>query len=182
MLEDKRLIAAISALIGGAGGLAAGLLLRQPEINRLHAQIKALQANVDQLQGIVEEQNNEIEILIERYKALGFLQFSERKKLKEELEDELLEQYAVAEYIGLLISCVNGDREMDPEDVKFYKGFGKMLANKVIGYQEKQLVRSYVMARHGAEIKALKECNPDDFLQQLRSYSKEPDKKHLFFK
>lgn len=180
-MKEQKLIAAVSALIGSAVGFAGGLLFRQPEINRLHDQIKKLQANVDQLQGIVEEQNNEIELLITRYNSLGFFQFTERKELKERLEEELFGQYAVADYVNLLITCVNGDYEMDADDIKFYKGFGKILGNKVISYQEKQFVRSYVMKRHGREISALQECKPDAILQQLRSYNKEPDKKRLLF-
>ena len=61
---NNKVMIAIGAALGLGGGVGIGLLLRQPEINKLHKQVKMLQGDVGRLQSVIEEQNQEIAQLI----------------------------------------------------------------------------------------------------------------------
>lgn len=170
-MNDKVMMA-IGAALGLGGGVGMGLLLRQPEINKLHKQVKMLQGDVERLQAVVEEQDQEIAQLIVEYKAVSVIHFFQRSAMKEEIEDKLLNQYAAADYLRLLLDCVNGDYKMEPDDVRFYKSFGRMLNNEPIDYDDKEFVKEYVRVRHSGQIRRLEICDTENVFEEIKAYDK----------
>ena len=169
---NNKVMIAIGAALGLGGGVGIGLLLRQPEINKLHKQVKMLQGDVGRLQSVIEEQNQEIAQLIVEYKAVSVIHFFQRSAMKEEIEDILLDQYAAADYLHLLLDCVNGDYIMEPDDVRFYKSFGRMLSNEPIDYDDEEFVKEYVRMRHSGQIRRLELCDTESVLEEIRAYDK----------
>lgn len=157
-------------------GLITGILIRQPEINKLQKLVKRLQKEIDRLEQAVQEQNDEIAALMVEYRALKIYQFSRRKELREGIQDELVFQYATADYLNLLLDYVNADVEMTKDDIRFYETYGKMIAEKPIDYKEKQFIRDYVRARHSLEIDRLEQCETQPVISRIREYDKKPEK------
>lgn len=166
---NNKVLLALTGILSGAAGLLAGILVRQPEINKLHKLVKRLQKEIDRLEQAVEEQNDEITALMLKYKALKIYQFGQRKELKESIQDELVFQYATADYLNLLLDYVNADIEMSKEDLRFYEAYGKMIAEKPIDFKEKQFIKEYVRGRHTTEITRLKQCDAQPVLDNKSS-------------
>lgn len=181
-MNDKVLLA-IASVLGGAGGIVVGILVRQPEISKLQKQVERLQVDIEQLEGVVDEQNAEIAQMIVSYKALKVYQISQRRKIRQSIQDELICQYAAADYLTLLMDCVSSDTKMSKEDLHFYKTYSKMLADNQIDNDELEILRPLILARHPREIERLKECDIHSVFNRIREYGKsgkEPKYKHLF--
>ncbi len=166
-MNDKVLIAIASALSAG-GGLVVGLLVRQPEINRLQKQVEELQADVDQLETIAEEQNHEIAQMLLNYKALKIYQFTQRRQLKESIQDELICQYAALDYLTLLVDSVEPGSKMSADNIRFYKTYGKAIEDGEIDDNELEALKPFVLANHSSEIDRLKECDIRPVFERIR--------------
>lgn len=183
-MHDK-VFAVLVGTLCGAGGFVAGAMVRQPEINKLQKQVTCLQADIADLKQVAAEQNDEIKQLLLNYRALGVFAFSQKRELKEEIRDELVCQYASYDYLTLLLDVVNTGRKLEPEEVKFYKQYGKMLEDNIIDQRELEQLRPMIMQRHGREIDSMKECDLQLVFDRIEEYNEEKaeDRKgHGFFR
>lgn len=179
---NNKAIAALAATLGGAGGMIVGALVRQPEINKLRKQVKRLQGDMDALKDVIEEQNSEIAELLFRYKALKVIQFAKRRELKSDIQESLASQYAVSDYLQLLLSIASTGRDMEPEEAEFYRAFGKVLVDKNTSEAEREAIKAFVWERHAAELKSMTPCDMQPILDKLRDYETEKPAKRGVFK
>lgn len=138
---------ALPMLIHGlflAGGFVAGALSRQPEINRLRAQVVTLQAQISELQSIIQEQHRQIVELNVRYKALKAWSFVEKNKVASERNAYISNLCMFKEYCGWLCAMANG---------------------RSIGKREKVFFRIYEMFMSGRD-----ESVSDDDLDSFSEY------------
>lgn len=183
-MNDKVFVGLVGALCG-AGGFVAGVLVRQPEINQLQKQILCLQQDVSELKQVAKEQNDEIKQLLLNYRALGILSFKQKRELKGEIRDELVCQYASHDYLMLLLDVVSTGKKMTPDEIKFYKQYGKMLEDNVIDQQELEILRPMILEKHGREINTMKGCDLQSVFDRIEKYNEEKAegrKGHGFFK
>ena len=94
----------LALLLSAGGGAIGGALARQPEINRLKAQVKKLQEEIERLQSVIKEQDRQIRELKIRYNALKAYSFSERAKQKANLKGAIMFQYCFKEYMVFKLS------------------------------------------------------------------------------
>ncbi len=74
---------------------------------------------------------------------------------------------------------------MTPDEIKFYKQYGKMLEDNIIDQQELEALRLIMMEKHGREINAMKECNLQSVFDRIEQYNEEKAenrKGHGFFR
>lgn len=168
-MNDKVRIA-IASVLSGAGGVVIGILVRQPEINKLQNQVEMLQADVSELESVVEEQNNEIAQMLVNYKALKIYQFFQRRQMKDSIQEQLICQYAAADYLNLLLDCVSAGKKMNAEEIRYYKMYGKMLEDNQIDDCELETLRPIILERHGSEIERMQECDLRTVFERIRLY------------
>ena len=103
MKIPQQLLAPIVGVLAGCFGIGVGLIIRQPEINELHRQVAKLQKKADELKETVRKQNDEISALITRYRALQVWQVIQKHDLRKQIEESLVFQYAMNDYLRRLL-------------------------------------------------------------------------------
>lgn len=93
-----------------AANLAGGALLRQPEINRLKAQVRTLQVQIGKLQLIIAEQHRQIQELKLRYDTLKFFHIFEKQRVSMNIKEQIFQICAFKEYINLAITRSRGEK------------------------------------------------------------------------
>lgn len=167
---NNKVLIAIASVLSGAGGVVIGVLVRQPEINKLQKQVKILQADVSELENVVEEQNSEIAQLLIRYKSLKIYQFSQRRQVKDNIQEQLICQYAAADYLNLLLDCASSGKKMSADEIRYYKMYGKMLEDNQIDDNELEVLRPIILEKHGSEIDRMQECDLRAVFERIRLY------------
>ena len=99
----------IGGLIG-IGSFLLGFLIRQPQINKLKKQVELLQKDNSKLIGLIEARQAEYKELLVQHKALKALQHRKKAASKELLAENLVMQYAIREYLSLLLKRVKYER------------------------------------------------------------------------
>lgn len=163
------LIKVMIATIGSLGGAIVGVLLRQPEINKLKKQIKKLQVEIKRLQVLREEQDHQINELLIRYKSLRVYQFISKLNVRKNIRGQLILQYATKDYLELLIKRVSGEYVVTKEDTVFCNIFSKIIDGETVTDEEKQAVKEYITFKHNREIKSLQECDTTQAFERLRT-------------
>ena len=169
-MQDKIMVA-IAGIMCGAGGFVAGMLVRQPEINRLQNQVMTLQQDIDSLIQVAAEQNQEIEHLLVKYKSLKVFNFLKKGKLRENIQDELICQYAAADYLTLLLDSVEFGKKMSRDEIKFYRQYGSILEDNFVDDEELEVLRPLMMERHERQIKKLQRCDFAPIFKRIELYS-----------
>jgi hypothetical protein len=78
-------------------------------------------------------------------------------------------QYAIKDYLVLLIKCGRNGEKMDKKEIVFFKSFEKVIDGKGLSASDKVKIRDYIMAQHGEDIKKLRECEYAHVLADLQS-------------
>ena len=176
----KKAAIPLAAAIAALGGFVLGGLVRQPEVNDLKNQVKQLKKQQEHLIRVVNAQNEEIQDLLDRYHALNTYQVFQRSGMKSQLRDSLVFQYATADYLELMISCIESNEDPSEPESAFYFAFTKMLAGKKLSDDEMIAVKDHVMSRHKAEINALVPCDTDSALEAILQFG-ESEKRGFAF-
>lgn len=153
-MSDSVPIPLIPVLLGTLGGVVAGALLRQPEINRLRKQVQVLQAEIQRLQALVEEQNRQIQELTVRYKTLKAWSFVEKAKQRARLEGAVMHQWAFKEYVELLCAQAS-ERPLSEEERAFFNAYENLLAGLHGDKDERLIIRNYIRSKYRHEIERL---------------------------
>lgn len=163
-------ISLIMGLLMAGGGAVAGALARQPEIDRLKAQVKKLQEEVQRLQLVIKEQDRQIKELKIRYNALKAYSFSERAKQKSNLKGAIMFQYCYKEYMDLLVVQVhNSDFVLKEEEKTFFNIFDSMVNNQELSVEEQMFLREYIRHKYAYQIDNLIEYEMGNIVEKVES-------------
>lgn len=158
-------------IIGGLSGILlflTGFLWQQPKINKLKKQVDALQKDNSKLLSMCEEQQEKFKELLIQHKA--FKVFSFRKKAHtEKLYANLVLQYALHDYMLILIKRVKYQQELEKEEIRFFTIMEKVIEGKKISTTDKANIHEFVMIKHKSEIKKLKECDFTLVMKELET-------------
>jgi len=158
----------IVGLLMAGGGFVGGALSRQPEINRLQAQVKDLQSEIRRLQGLVKEQDRQIKELKIRYNSLKAYNFVEKAKQKSSIKGALIFQYCFKEYIELILVQTNkGPEAIRDEERVFYNIFDGLMNNREVSIEQKVLLKDYITIKYRREIESQIECNMDNLIVKV---------------
>lgn len=149
-------------------GFVAGALSRQPEINELKEQVRSLQAEVERLHGVIELQNKQINHLKIRYNALKGWQFVQKNKQRGYIRGSIMYQYALKEYIEMLIDSDQSDViKLNKDEIQFYNAFGRILNAAEITDKDREVVIQYVCDKYKTEIDRFQEPDLDSVITYL---------------
>ena len=76
-------------------------------------------------------------------------------------------------------------RKLTPDEIKFYKQYGKMLEDNIIDHGELEELKPLIMEKHGREISAMQECDLQSTFNRIEQYNEEKAenrKGHGFFR
>lgn len=133
-----------SALIGGAIGYAS----RNSEVERLKGVIRALKAENQRLHAIIKEQQEQIEVLKEKYKAVHMLNFLNKQKYAKQLNEAYIESYMRKEQLEVVYKKAAGS--LTSAESRFFDLIMKGERNE----EESLEILNYVTEKYGREIDA----------------------------
>ena len=168
MIATSTIVAVLISVLGGA---TAGALSRQPEINRLKAQVRKLQAEVERLQNAIRMQDRQIKQLLVQYKGLKAYQFNARNKARNYTRGALIFQYAYKEYLGLLMRSVDTGRSSCRRRKQFSLIYLiKSLTDSRLAIVKRKPSKEYILYRYKTQIDNLQECDCNGMVEKLRDY------------
>lgn len=136
-----------------------GFLIRQPQVNKLKKQLEVLQKDNSRLLDMIRSKQAEYQELLLQHQALKALQFRKKAKSNEKLSRNLIMQYAIYEYISLLIKGGRYGKKMTNEEKAFYKAFQNVIDGKQVSDFDKENIKYFIKKRHNSDIETLKECD-----------------------
>jgi len=160
----------LGVIIGALFGGIACLLIMQPKVNKLKKQVAALQKNNAQLLARCDQLQKEFQELFVQHKALKALHFKKKADSKGRLQENLMMQYAIRDYLELLLKRVKTQQKFDGNEKAFFKAFEGVIEGAVLTGSDKTRVKEYVMTHHKAEIDALRVCDFAPTLQALNEW------------
>jgi len=163
----KKLKDWLGLIIGAIFGVIAGFLIAQPKVNKLKKQVASLQKNNAQLLARCDYLQNEFRELLVQHKALKVLQLKKKTESKGRIHENLMMQYAIRDYLELLLKRVKDGKKLSGEEKVFFKAFEGVIEGTALSTDDKARIKEYVMAQHSAEIHALRECDYTATLQAL---------------
>jgi hypothetical protein len=141
--------------IAAGVGLIAGLLGRQPEVNRLKRQVQLLQEEIERLSLIIEEQNRQIGELKLRFSALKGYAFVEKMKTECDVRGIILHQCAYREWMELTFSQAH-EKVATQEELRFYNLYEALLRGAEVDKRQVAEIRDYIYKRYEYELKQMK--------------------------
>lgn len=169
----KKLLYSLLAILICIGAFLTGFLIRQPKINKMEKQVETLQKDNSRLVSLFELKQNEYRELLVQHKALKALQFRKKAELHDKMTESISMQYAIKDYVSLLIKRVKHGQELTKEEIIFFNAFEKVIDGKNISTNDKVKILSYVKTQHDTEIRQLKECNFTPMFIELKANSKQ---------
>ncbi|MDI9519797.1 MAG: hypothetical protein QM308_01365 [Bacillota bacterium] len=152
-----------------SGGAVVGALSRQPEINRLKRLVKQLQAEIQKLQALIDEQNNQINELFVRYKALKVYQIFSKISERKNIQKALVFQYGAKNYLDLLLKQVRNE-SVDKTDLTFFRAFEKVMNGETISKEDQKTIQVYILTKHKKEIFKLQKCDVTQTIHEIEKF------------
>ena len=165
----KRILYWIITSLAAIGMFFTGFLWRQPKINKLKKQIESLQKDNGKLLDICQNQQTKFRELLVQHKALKAFNFKKKAKSESQLHETLVMQYALKEYIAILLKRVKYQQELEKEEIRFFNIMEKFIDGKKITTTDKVNMTDFVVSKHKSDIKKLKECDFDLIMNELQT-------------
>jgi hypothetical protein len=175
MKQLKYILIAIAVAIGS---FLTGFLIRQPKLNKLKKQLETMQHDNQRLIALCTEQQQKFRKLLVQHKALKAMQYRKLATSKEKIKECLTMQYAIYEYVSLLIKRVEFEQELSKEEIIFFSSFEKFIDGKQLNDTDKVKIAEFVKVNHSAEIRNMREC---DFSAMLADLQAQPEHPNLIF-
>lgn len=138
-------------ILTAAGGAIVGALSRQPEVNRLKKQVKTLQAEVERLHKLIDEQDRQIKSLKMQVSGLkGYQRIQALGRTK----GAVMQQYAFKEYIDLCCEQAK-DKIITEKEKTFFNIYENMINGIEVNVEAKVFLKEYLFNRYGHQIEKL---------------------------
>lgn len=138
-------------ILTAAGGAIVGALSRQPEVNRLKKQVKTLQAEVERLHKLIDEQDRQIKSLKMQVSGLKGYQ---RTQALGRTKGAVMQQYAFKEYIDLCCEQAK-DKIITEKEKTFFNIYENMINGIKVNVEAKVFLKEYLFNRYGHQIEKL---------------------------
>ena len=93
----------------------------------------------------------------------------QKSEIKEQMTENLVIQYAIREYLTLLLKSGRNEQKLDKDEIVFFKAFEKVIDGKKLSTSDKVKIRDYIMEHYGHEIKQLKQCEYAAVMAELQN-------------
>ena len=162
----KKILYWIIGIISGIVLFLVGFLWRQPQINKLRKKVESLQKDNSKLVALCENQQNQFRELLVQHKTFKVFVFK-KKAHTEKLQANLVLQYALKEYVILLLKRVKYQQELEKPEIRFFNIMEKVVEGKEISTTDKANIHVFIMEIYKKEIENLKECEFDSVMKEL---------------
>ena len=155
-----------------AANLIGGALLRQPEVNRLKAQVATLQAEIVRLRGIIDEQQRQIQELKLRYDTLNFLRVFEKQRLATSIKEQIFQVCSFKEYISLAMRKAKGEKL--PDGLQRFLHSYEMLTtgnDDKVTDEDFDFMIDFIEAKYAGSIECLSAPSIEAELKNLEQYN-----------
>ena len=170
--------AVVAAILAGSGGLSLGALIRQPEINKLRAQVTKLQEELERMHITVNDVLKDIEIL--RLK----MQIEQNDDLLKELKGDeqktigkIVYAYGLKEYLEVKQKYLILNEDITEDEAVFADAFAMFLENRIAdddgGRTQMEYIRGYLYEKYGEEIEHLETPDLGSIITVLEESVKE---------
>lgn len=167
----KKLLNWIWIPLAAIGGLFAGMMIRQPKINKLKKQVLSLQKQLSNLQDRMVGYQESFDNLLLQYKGLKVLQLKKRAEMKGKLEENLVLQYGMKAYLSLLLEKIKNGKKMEKDELSFYKAFDDVIEGKSLSSNQLSVVKDYVMSKYRGQINSLVVCDCSNEFKKIEEYN-----------
>lgn len=166
-------VAIVVGILASTGGLSLGALIRQPEINRLKAEVRKLQEELEHMGHLVDSTLKDIEILQLR------IQLEHNQDLLDELKGKggadigkLIYAYGLKEYLEVKVKYLILEEGISEKEAVFADSFSMFLNNNLPdgedGLTQKRYIKGYLMEKFGKEIEEVIVPDLDTLLNQIK--------------
>lgn len=170
----KRLLYIFAAIGVAIASFLTGFLIRQPKMNKLKKQVETLQRDNHRLVTLCQTHKQKFQELLIQQKALKAFQFRKKATNKEQMAECLTMQYAIFEYVNVLMKRVKYNQELTKEEIRFFNAFEKAIDGKPLSASDKVIVTEFVKATHAVEIREMRECDYAEMMQELAAQPEQP--------
>ena len=159
-------------LLGGALsiGLAGGVLLRQPEINRLSEAAQKAQSEEESLRRLVQAYHDKFVELKASNEVLKAKAFADNAKYNGvDMRAVIMYQYAAQEYIELFTRPQDeqGIRVLSEKEYNYYQIFKKVVGGKRLDEEDAKKLQNYIYPKYKKEIEGLIEVDFEALMKQI---------------
>ena len=160
-------------IILGSGisiGVAGGVLLCQPEINKLSDQINANQTEMERLHTVIQGYHEVFQATRDKLDVLQAKEYADNVKIEgKNIRAVVMYQYATKEYIELCLRPrdENGIPNWTPKESSYYVIFKKVVNGETLEREDKKNLQNYVYPKYKKEIEDLVEFDFSALLQKL---------------
>jgi len=155
---------------GAVGGIVVGAVARQPEVNKLHSQVRSLHEETKRLNRLVDEQNRQINVVKTKYDVMNGMNRIKNAKDAGKLKGAVMYSYLLKEYIDVKYRIYNDPEDLTPEEIQFDTCFSKELSGLVPPEDRaamKYYLRMYIREKYADQIDNLEECDLSKPLRAL---------------
>lgn len=141
---------------------ALGALSRQPEINKLHQQVRILQLHDAELQATIIRQNELIVRLINELDRVKSQSAILEAEAEARVREALIMQYAAADYVNIVTATLVNEYEPAEREWTFIDIYGKVVKGEELEDGDRKRLASFVMVRHHEEIVNHTQCSVEE--------------------
>ena len=154
-------------------GVFAGIMIRQPKINKLKKAVSTLQKQLATLQDKMIGYQKSFDNLLLQYKGLKVMQLKKKADMKGKIEENLILQYGMKAYINLLLDGVKNGKKLENNELLFYKSFDNVIEGKKIWQKDLENIKSFVVSKYRGKIQSLMPCECSAEFKKLEEYGAE---------
>ena len=122
------------------------------------------------MQKIIQSQQNAYRNLFVHHNAIKAINFKKKADSNDKLRENLILQYAIKDYIELIMKRVRHGQELSKDEIAFLSASEKVFEGKKLSTSDMVKIRDFILHRHSTDIKGLRECDYTLVIQELNSY------------
>ncbi len=142
------------AVLSASGGTILGCIIRQPEINNLKGQLRALQKDNSEIKKLMIQQQDALQKLIAEQAKVKLFQIPKKKKIDDRIRGVIWEGYLYKEYVDLLCKAVHsgGNDCFSEEEKQTFELATRQVEGKTLTKEEYDVLRDYICFKYKKEI------------------------------
>lgn len=161
----------IIAVLCTTGGTVLGILIRQPEINKLKKQVRALQKDNSRVKELMRRQQESYEEMLVEYSSIRFYHILVRRKIKQSIRGEIVVGYELKEYVDLLLRAINegGINNFSDKEKEFFEISTQLIENRnlKISEESEKFMSDYIIKKYKTKILKREDANILEYVKQI---------------
>ena len=134
----------VAAILAATGGISITSLARQPEINRLRAQVKKLQAEINNMHEAINKLISDIESIRLMYQYKNNSDIFAQKGELETNKAKLIYAYSFKEYLELKVRVLIDQKDLSQQEYECVDAFALVLDNKIPNDNNGEIIKQFL--------------------------------------